>query len=253
MPSQTLFDDADHKNILLEDFTIGLMVQSNQHVIMHKDKAMLLDPGGHKVYPNALGELSSLMPTNSLTYLFFSHQDPDVIAAANAWLMVTEAQALLPQVWTRFLMHFGVDDMMAHRITAIPDDGMIVDLAGCELLIIPAHFLHSPGNFQVYDPVSKILYSGDLGASLGVNYTVVPDFDAHIPCMENFHRRYMASRGMLRAWARMVKQLDIEMIAPQHGAVFATKEHVGRLIEWLEHLSCGINLIGKKYKLPVKK
>ena len=29
---------------------------------------------------------------------------------------------------------------------------------------LPAHFLHSVGNFHIYDPIAKILYTGDLGA-----------------------------------------------------------------------------------------
>ena len=250
MPSQTFFKSAEHTNILLEDFTTGLMVQANQHVVVHQNHAMILDPGGHKTYAGALAEISALVPTSGLDYLFFSHQDPDIIAAANGWLMVTEAQALIPQIWTRFVMHFGVDDMMADRIIGIPDEGMRVKLGDCELLLLPAHFLHSPGNFHVYDPVSKILYSGDLGASLGMNYTVVPDFNAHLQYMEGFHRRYISSNKALKAWAAMVKQLEIDIILPQHGAAFANKEHVTQFIAWLEGLACGVDLLPNQFGLP---
>jgi flavorubredoxin len=250
MPTQTLFENAQHKNILLEDFTSGQMVQANQHVIVHQGKAMLLDPGGHKVYSGALAELSTVISTGDLQYIFFSHQDPDIIAAANGWLMITEAQALLSQIWVRFIMHFGVDEMVADRIQAVPDKGMTVDLAGCPLLVLPAHFLHSAGNFQVYDPVSKILYSGDLGASLGQTYTVVENFDDHLQYMEGFHRRYIASGKALKLWAKMARQLDIDIIAPQHGAMLAKKEHVARFIEWVEGLACGLDIMDDVYKLP---
>lgn len=47
-------------------------------------------------------------------------------------------------------------------IQAIPAEGMRVRLGATELLFLPAHFLHSSGNFQVYDPASNILYTGDL-------------------------------------------------------------------------------------------
>ena len=40
------------------------------------------------------------------------------------------------------------------------------------------------------------------------------DFDKHIRDMEGFHRRYMVSNKVLRFWANMVKDLDIEMIVP---------------------------------------
>ncbi len=250
MPTQVLFENQDHKNILLEDFTSGQMVQANQHLIIHEKEAMLLDPGGHKVYSASVDEISSLAPGGGLKHIFFSHQDPDIVAAANGWLMVTDARAYLPAPWIRFVMHFGVDEMVMDRIHPIPDKGMTVDMAGCQLLILPAHFLHSPANFQVYDPVSKILYSGDLGASLGQTYTVVENFGDHVQYMEGFHRRYIASNKVLKLWGAMVRQLEIEHIAPQHGAMLMGKENVERFIDWVEGLTCGVDLVEAIYKLP---
>ena len=250
MPTQFLYRDNHHQNILLEDFTSGIMVQANQHVIIHDGHAMLLDPGGHKVYSGALAELSAHIGTDDLKYIFFSHQDPDIVAAANGWMMITNATALLSNLWLRFIMHFGVDDMAADRIEGIPDRGRRIQLNGCELLIIPAHFMHSPGNFQVYDPVSKILYSGDLGASLGQTYTVVQNFTDHTQYMEGFHKRYIASNHTLRLWAQMVRQLDIETIAPQHGAMMVGKETVSQFIDWVETLPCGVDILDHVYQLP---
>ncbi|MBN1878379.1 MAG: FprA family A-type flavoprotein [Anaerolineae bacterium] len=250
MPTQVLFENAEHKNLLLEDFTSGRMVQANQHLILHNGKAMLLDPGGHKVYSAALEELSTYVSPSALQYIFFSHQDPDIVAAANGWLMVTDAQAFLPQLWIRFITHFGVDDFLVDRIEALPDQGRVIELAGSKLAILPAHFLHSAGNFQVYDPVSKILYSGDLGASLGQTYVTVENFDDHIQYMEGFHRRYMSSNKALKLWATMVKPLEIEIIAPQHGAMIVGKENVQRFIAWSEGLACGLDLLERVYRLP---
>jgi flavorubredoxin len=102
----------------------------------------------------------------------------------------------------------------------------------------------------VYDPVAKILYSGDLGASLGQTYTLAQNFDDHIQYMEGFHRRYIASGKTLKLWAAMVKQLDIETIAPQHGAILKGKDNVSRFIAWVEGLACGIDLMDDVYRLP---
>ncbi len=252
MPTQILFEseNQEHRNVLLEDFTSGHMVQANQHLIIHQDQAILLDPGGHKVYSGALDELSTVIPRRNLQHVFFSHQDPDIIAAANGWLMVTDARAYLPSPWIRFIAHFGVDEMVIDRIHPIPDQGMKIDLAGCSLLVLPAHFLHSPANFQVYDPVSKILYSGDLGASLGQTYTIVQNFDDHVQYMEGFHRRYMSSGKVLKLWAAMIKPLDIDIIAPQHGAMLMGREHVQQFIAWVEGLTCGVDILDSIYKLP---
>lgn len=249
MPSLTLYDDGTHRNLMLEDFGHSQMVQANQHLIVHGGAGMILDPGGHKVYNRALSETTVLLGRATLKYIFLSHQDPDIVAGLNGWLMTTDAVAYVSALWLRFIPHFGLDSFVIDRLKPIPDEGMHLDLAGADLVLLPAHFLHSPGNFQVYDPVSKILYSGDLGASFGMDYQEVPDFEGHLKYMEGFHRRYMASNRVLRAWAEMVRTLDVETIAPQHGAFFRGKEMVRRFVDWCAELPAGVDLL-PPFRIP---
>jgi flavorubredoxin len=253
MARTLLYDDGTHRNILFEDFDKGgFAVQSNQHMIIRNGEAMLLDPGGHKIYAKLLSEAFATLGRANLKYLFLSHQDPDIVAALNGWLMTTDATAYISKLWGRFVPHFGLDRLVADRLLSIPDEGMIFDLGGAQLYALPAHFLHSEGNFQIYDPVAKILYSGDLGASIGAEYDTVSDFDAHLPYIEGFHRRYMVSRKVMRAWAHMVRGLDIEIIAPQHGAMFRGKEMVKRFIDWCDDLECGVDLMPVAYAVPTR-
>jgi flavorubredoxin len=243
MSALTLFDDGTHRNILLEDLDQGLAVQANQHLVIHGGAGMLLDPGGHKVYNRVLSATLGLLKGGDLKFLVLSHQDPDIVAASNGWLMTTDANAYVPKIWLRFVPHFGLDRLVESRLHGVPDEGMVLDLQGAKMLLLGAHFLHSPGNLQVYDPVAKILYSGDLGASLGAGYREVPDFDAHVQYMEGFHRRYIACNKAMRMWAAMARKLEVETIAPQHGAVFRGKTMVARFISWCEELACGVDLI----------
>lgn len=251
MPTTVLYDDGNHRNLLLEDFGLGgLAVQANQHVIIHGQAGMILDPGGHKVYSKVLAQTLSVLGKGRLRYIFLSHQDPDIVAATNGWLMTTDADAYISKLWTRFVPHFGVDHLVADRLKPIPDEGMVFDLDGARLIVLPAHFLHSEGNFQIYDPTAKILYTGDLGASIGADYVQVSDFEAHVQYMAGFHQRYMVSNKVMKAWADMVRDLDIEIIAPQHGAFFQGKEMVRQLIDWIAGLNCGIDLITPLFKVP---
>ncbi len=247
---KTLFENDNHKNIMFNDLSTGAMVQANQHLIVNNGQGMLLDPGGHKVYSQLLPQIASVIPIGDLKYLFLSHQDPDVLAAANGWLMTTDAEAFLSTLWMRFIPHFGVEELVVNRIKPISDDGMTITLGGDPLMVVPAHFLHSAGNFQVYDPTSKILYSGDLGASLGNFYDQVEDFDAHINYMEAFHKRYIPTTKALKMWVSTVKTMDIDIIAPQHGAVFPNKEMVYRFIEWIDTLVCGVDLMEDFFSTP---
>jgi flavorubredoxin len=248
---RVIYDTPEHKFIFFGELTPASAVQSNQVLIIHKGEGMLLDPGGHKV--KLLSDISPYIPPSQIKYIFLSHQDPDIVASINGWLMITKAQAYISKLWMRFLPHLGLDSQLEDRLIPIDDGGTKVVLGGdCELLVLPAHFMHSPGNFQVYDPCSKILFSGDLGASLGQDYFFVENFDEHIKYMEGFHKRYMASNKVLKLWANMVRQLDIEMIVPQHGAIFKGKEMVERFINWIENLQVGVDLLTQeKYRVPV--
>ena len=117
-------------------------------------------------------------------------------------------------------------------------------------LFLPAHFLHSAGNFQVYDPVSKILFSGDLGASIAPGYVEVRDFDAHVQYMEAFHHRYMPSAEANRLWADMVRQLDIECIVPQHGAIFPDRSTSAQFVDWVADLPGAVDMLRGVYRIP---
>lgn len=238
-----LWEGGEHRNLMFHDLCSGEMVQANQHVIVDGKDALLLDPGGHKVFPKLFAELSGAIHPASLKYLFFSHQDPDIVAAANGWLMATDASAFAPALWMRFIPHFGVDDYVIKRMTGVPDEGMTITVGSRPIQFVPAHYLHSAGNLQVYDPTARILYTGDLGASIGNAYTVVEDFDAHVPFMEGFHRRYMASNKAIRRWQKTIGALDIDIIAPQHGAQLCGKEMVGRFLAWIGQLECGVDLL----------
>lgn len=246
-----LYDDGAHQNVWLHDFGRGLSVQANQFLIIDHGEGLLLDPGGPKVYPDVLAETQLHLKDGKLRYIFLSHQDPDIGTSLNAWLMDTKAEALVSRLWVRFLPHFGIDKLLADRLTALPDEGKWLRLGERELMILPAHFLHSCGNLQVYDPTSKILFSGDLGGAVGVDESEVRDFETYRRHLEAFHRRYMGSTRALRAWVRMVRDLDIECIAPQHGAMYRGPM-VERFLDWAESFECGIDALESLYTLPEK-
>ncbi|NPB07079.1 MAG: FprA family A-type flavoprotein [Aquificae bacterium] len=242
MSGIVLYEKEGHKVVLFEELTPASAVQANQYLIVHAGEGILLDPGGHKVFSQLKRDVSAHLPPSKIRYIFLSHQDPDVVASINGWLLTTQAEALISKLWVRFLPHFGLDSKLEGRVVPLDDEGGELELGGCRFKILPAHFLHSPGNFQLYDPCSGILFSGDVGASLGQPYFFVENFEEHVKYMEAFHRRYMASRKACRLWVKMVRELKPRVIAPQHGAVFKD-EMVERFLDWLEGLECGVDLM----------
>jgi flavorubredoxin len=241
-----LFETGDHRFILLNESEPGEEdgVRSNQYLVLHGNAGVLLDPGGFGVMPRVLAEMLRYVGPQQLKAIVLSHQDPDIVGGISTWLELTDAEVYVSQIWLRFLPHYGIKGMQ--RFVGVPDAGMKLELGnGFELRLLPAHFLHSEGQINVYDPVARILFSGDIGAAMlppEVDYTYVDDFAAHLPYIEGFHRRYMCSNRAARVWVRMVRALDVEMIAPQHGPIYRGKA-VKDFLDWFNELQCGVDLM----------
>jgi len=226
-------------------------VQANQFLIVDGDTGAIMDPGGNLAYNELYLGMTRYFPPNKLTSILASHADPDIIASLDRWMTSTQAKVYISSLWARFAPHFCKPGKTTGRIVGIPDPGMRIRVGRNDILALPAHFMHAEGNFQFWDPVSRILFSGDLGVSLGGNpRQFIDSLAPALPFMEPFHRRYMVSNKVLRLWANMVETLPIDMIVPQHGSPLrgpAVKE----FIQWVKTLACGIDLVGERtYSLP---
>ncbi|HEX6591705.1 MAG TPA: MBL fold metallo-hydrolase [Moraxellaceae bacterium] len=257
--AHVLFDNGEHKCISFSSLVKGEGVQANQFLIVHKGHAAVIDPGGDLTYTPLTIELSKHVKLQDLDYVIASHQDPDIISSMPRWLMHTRATIVASKLWARFLPHLAstfitdrLNEDFSERLMELPDKGGNIPLGDTVIKAVPAHFLHSVGNFQFYDPISKILFSGDMGASMSDDaHQPVQDFEKHIPGMRGFHQRYMCSRRVIRLWAGMVREMDVAMIVPQHGAPFAGPAMINRFLDWVSELDCGIDLLTQlDYRCP---
>lgn len=251
-----LYESGEHCVRLFTDLVSGEGIQANQLMITHGQHAALFDPGGNLTYQPLYSAISQFTEIRKLDYVIATHQDPDIITSLDKWLMYTNASIVISRLWQRFLPHLVpgyIADKGKGRIIAIPDQGMSLEFGDSTLKALPAHFLHSVGNFHFYDPISKILFSGDVGASLTEDHhgRGVQDFERHVKKMIGFHERYMVSNKVARLWVKMVRKLDINMIVPQHGRPFVGEAMVKRFLDWFENLECGVDLVNTQlYQLP---
>jgi len=215
------------------------IIDTNQYMIRTRNSAFLMDPGGIELFSTMFATVLRHVPADQITHLFASHQDPDVISSLGLWdQAIPQATLYAPWLWESFLKHFGMEQM---KYAAIPDSGMSVPIDGLSLELIPAHYLHSSGNFNVYDPVHKVLMSGDIGAALeepGAPF-FVEDFEQHTDKMRGFHQRWMPSNTAKNKWIERVRALDIEYLCPQHGRIFKGPD-VKNFLDWFEQLQVGI-------------
>lgn len=241
MQSKVLYRDGEHRWVMFarDPDKPEKIIDTNQYMIVNRQQAILLDPGGIELFSSMLSSVVKEVPIDQIKYLFASHQDPDIISSLGLWDKALPSATLYsPWLWEGFIRHFGMESI---SFSPIKDGGGSLSLSGLDIEFIPAHYMHSSGNFSVYDPKAKILMSGDIGAALDSPDApfFVQDFEQHTAKMEYFHRRWMPSNQAKQAWIDRVSQLDIDMLCPQHGGIFKGDD-VNRFLDWLNKLDVGI-------------
>ncbi len=238
---QFIYEDGTHKwaAVARDPSRQPYVIDTNEYLVMNGDHALLCDPGGMEIFPAVFSAISSEFDPRKIGMLFASHQDPDIISSLALWLKVNpELRCYNSWLWSSFIAHFGGTDQ---TFVNIPDEGMPIALGSLGLQAIPAHYLHSSGNFHLYDAKAKILFSGDIGAALLPQDEAglyVQDFDKHIRHAEGFHRRWMGSNTAKRLWCERVSKMEIEQLCPQHGAIYQGAD-VARFINWFSELEVG--------------
>lgn len=241
MMKDCVLHDEGHRWVVFgrDDDKPGGIIDTNQYMVIDGGRAVLLDPGGIETFSTMLAAALRHARPEQLTDLFASHQDPDIISSLGLWdRTIPHARLHAPWLWESFIRHFGCENI---RYMPIEDAGGTLQLENVELQFIPAHYLHASGNYHVYDARAKILMSGDVGAALEPPGApmFVDDFASHTQFMRTFHRRWMPSNRAKLDWIRRVRELDIEMMCPQHGRIFRGAD-VGRFLDWFEALEVGV-------------
>ena len=247
---KVLYDDGTHKCVMFafdDESHEDSFLSVNQYLIVQNGVGVLVDPGSEAIFNELYDAVSKYVKIENIKFIFFSHQDPDVSGSIAQWAISTKAKFIISSLWVRFMSHYGFMEMS--RVMSLSDHGAKLKFGSDYLKFVPAHFLHSPGNFSLYDSKSKIVFSGDIGAAVvnaPVDYKHVENFEEHIDNLYGFHKRYMGSNKLCRAWVRHIEKLDVDIIAPQHGLVFEG-EQTTLFFDWLKELQCGSDLMDELY------
>jgi flavorubredoxin len=242
--TSVIYQDGAHKWLAVsrDPERPDYLIDTNEYLITDGATALLTDPGGSEIFPAVFSAICEEFDPAKIRCLFASHQDPDIVSSLALWLEFNpEIKCYLSWLWGSFVPHFGGN---GETFISIPDEGMKMPLGKIMLEAIPAHYLHSSGNFHLYDAKAKVLFSGDVGAALlpaGEDDLFVSGFDRHIRHAEGFHRRWMGSKDAVMDWCERVSKMEIDMMCPQHGAIYRG-EDVMRFINWFAELRVGSGL-----------
>jgi len=239
---QTIFEQGGHKWLMIarDPDRAGDLIDTNEYLVAAGGESLLMDPGGSEIFPAVFSALATEFNPAQITALFASHQDPDIISSLSLWLDFKPAlKCYVSWLWAGFIPHFGG---RGDTFVPIPDPGMVIPLGDLELQAVAAHYLHSSGNFHLYDPKARVYFSGDVGAALlppDLDGFFVTDFDRHIAHARAFHQRWMGSAPAKRNWCERVSKLPVDLMCPQHGAIYQGRD-VERFINWFDELEVGV-------------
>lgn len=240
-----LFEEQNHTWLVIarDPEKPNYVIDTNEYLVHDGETGIILDPGGIEIFPAVVSAIAQRFDPEKITQIFASHQDPDIISSIGLWLdFNNDIKCRLSWLWAGFIPHFGGT---AETFQAIPDEGCEIQVGKLRLQAVPAHYLHSSGNFNIYDPAAKVFFSGDIGAALlppekqGIYVT---NFDDHVRYAEGFHKRWMGSNEAKNDWCDRVGAMDIKMLCPQHGAIYRGAD-VARFIQWFRDLEVGLHTI----------
>jgi glyoxylase-like metal-dependent hydrolase (beta-lactamase superfamily II) len=205
--------------------------------------SMLIDPGPPQDLRVVTQKVSAVLGSlRRLDFVFLNHQDPDVGAnAAPIQQRSPRARVLCSEDTFRLAHFYGLDPARFLALESFPD-GRCKLATGHEIMLVPTPFCHFRGAVMVYDPASRVLFSGDLFG--GARAKDLVSSEKTWSGVEMFHQIYMPSRRALELAVARVRRLDPAptMIAPQHGA-FIVGDDVPRMLEQVSRLEVGLDLM----------
>ena len=221
------------------DINAGL--HCNPYLITDNDEAVLIDSGSRNDFDTVM---LKIMRTGTdparIKRLIYQHYDPDLCGN------IPHMEALIGNDNLKILSH-RENNIFINYYSTRSQKECVEDLgytyrftSGRELKFIPTPYSHSAGSFVTYDTKTKVLFSSDIFGSYDANWNLysmvaercdgctpenicpVTEKPCQIICMMNYHKSVMTSTKALRFALKRINELDISIIAPQHGSILHT-------------------------------
>ncbi len=224
-------------------------LQGNAYLLINSQgkqlEGVLIDPGSLPGFEALREVLEEKLAGGRLAYVILQHQDPDICACLPelekqfpGFIIVTHWRAAV------LIKHYGLFSSYHY----INESRYILTLdSGKQLLFFHTPYAHSPASLMTYDPVSKILFTGDLfGAfsSYSDKQGIIGEEvdEEYFEAMKLFHENFIPSNDIISIVMQLVAsiktELGIKWLASQHGSPLP-ENMVQEAVNHLINLECG--------------
>jgi eukaryotic-like serine/threonine-protein kinase len=254
--SSRIADNTEPIEIAPNTYWVGMrdprgIFHANPYLRVFKSGArepynMLIDPGSSSDFAVVSAKVGSVIGRiGAVSGLFINHQDPDVGSSAAQICARYAPRAAIhcSEATWRLIVHFNlprdqfVDTDAARRGVSVPTGQVWVP--------VPSPFCHFRGAVMLYDPETRVLFSGDLLGGLTEPgprdlWAEPADWSG----IRAFHQVYMPTSRALLAAVRAIRKLTppVEIIAPQHGRLLRGPL-LDRFLDQLEKLPVGLDIL----------
>ncbi|XXF79618.1 hypothetical protein P2318_07635 [Myxococcaceae bacterium GXIMD 01537] len=212
----------------------------------HNEFNLLIDPGSSSDFATIHTKVAALIGgMERLSALFINHQDPDVGSSASiiSARYAPRAGILCSEDTWRLIVHMNLP---RNRFIATEKFAQGLSLpTGHRLLPVPSPFCHFRGAVMLYDPQTRVLFSGDLfGGITDASAQGIWAEESDWAGIRAFHQIYMPVNTALSRTVAAIRKLDPfpEMIAPQHGRVIRGAL-VQQFLDRMERLQVGLDIM----------
>lgn len=208
----------------------------NPYLIIEQEEGVLIDPGSVIDFETVKKNVEAIIPLEKIRYIILHHQDPDLCSSTPLFEEAGFTGKIVTHWRTSFfIQYYGIRS----PLHILNENGFLLKLSEKRTLhFIPAPYMHFPGAVMTLDPVTKILFSGDVFGAFSYKRRLWAE-DDYAEAMKVFHENYIPSNDIIRPVMEKLLTLPLEIIAPQHGSIIKGRNKIIESIHILKELECG--------------
>lgn len=235
------------------DRKVGL--HCNPYLIIEGDEAVLIDSGSRDEFSTVMLKiLRTGIDPSKIIRLIYQHFDPDLCGN------IPHFEAIINNSNLKIISHKENNVFINYYSSKSPK--LCIESLGYEykfstgrvLKFIRTPYSHCPGSFITYDCKTKTLFTSDIFGSYDTNWNLyshlanechncepkrhcdIYDKECRLYGIIKFHKLIMNSSKSLRYALDQIENLDINLIAPQHGSLIDLEVDFNTIMNQLKSL-----------------
>ena len=208
--------------------------------------SLLVNPGTRRDFPEVRTKVEEQVgEIRKLSSIFVNHQGSDVAAAAGLILgnLAPRAKAICSQQTWEMILGFDLPKDAFIATDSYPRGFKLP--TGQTLMPIKTPYCRAAGAVMLYDPQTRVLFSGDLFS--GVHPCTAQNLwadESDWPSLRSWHQKNISSNEALRySLEAMYREFpEVEIVVPQHGRLLKG-QWISYYMEKLADLPVGMDLL----------